>query len=41
MKSVYEVMLMTHGDWKIVSKILEELSDKYDVDVYIYSLTGY
>lgn len=29
------------GDWKIVSKILEELSDKYDVDVYIYSLTGY
>ena len=26
---------------QIVSKILEELSDKYDVDVYIYSLTGY
>ena len=29
------------GDWKIVSEILDELSYKYDVDVYIYSLTGY
>lgn len=29
------------GDWKVVSKILEELSDKYGVNVYIYSLTDY
>lgn len=29
------------GDWRIVSEILDELSYKYDVDVYIYSLTGY
>ena len=29
------------GDWKIVSEILEELSDKYGIDVYIYSLNGY
>lgn len=29
------------GDWKIVSEILDELSYKHGVDVYIYSLTGY
>ena len=29
------------GDWKVVSEILDELSYKHGVDVYIYSLTGY
>ena len=29
------------GDWRRVNEILEELSYKHDVDVYIYSLNGY
>lgn len=29
------------ADWNIVESILEDLSDYYGVDVYIYSLEGY
>lgn len=29
------------GNWEIVSSILEDLSEKYGIDVYIYSLNEY
>lgn len=29
------------ADWKIVESILEDLSRKYKIDVYIYSISGY
>lgn len=29
------------GDWNVVSSIIEELSNEYNIDVYIYSLNGY
>ena len=29
------------GDWEVVESILKDLSEKYNVDVYVYSLEGY
>ena len=29
------------ADWKIVESIIEDLSSKYSIDVYIYSINGY
>ena len=29
------------GDWEVVESILKDLSEKYNIDVYVYSLEGY